>query len=178
MNLEARTGPVDVQATTALDYFDPVFPVWIFSSSGDIRFVLGFSFSFPGGSSLVILRRVSTSPPQGGARGPFCARKLGFVSSAFWYFFATAWGFAREVLTLPPCTPALSHFVIVSIFLHSSHFPFSLPRFPSLTCGSDSSRPWQSRHSMECSVPFFTSPVLRLRFSAVAFSLRLRSLAG
>ena len=30
------------------------------------------------------------------------------------------------------------------------------------------------RHSLECSVPFFLSSVLRLRFSAVAFSLRLR----
>ena len=36
-----------------------------------------------------------------------------------------------------------------------------------------------ARHSLECSVPFFTSSVLRLRFSAVvAFSLRLRNLAG
>ena len=30
-------------------------------------------------------------------------------------------------LTLPPSTPALSQFVFVSIFLHSSRFPFSGP---------------------------------------------------
>ena len=72
-------------------------------------------------------------------------------------------------LTLPPSTPALSYFVFVSIFLHSSRFPFSAP-VSSLICGSDSSRACQSRYSLECSVPFFLSPVLRLRFSAVAFS--------
>ena len=67
--------------------------------------------------------------------------------------------------TLPPSTPSLSHFVIVSIFLHSSRFSFSLPPFPSLMCGSDGSRACQSCHSLECSVPFFSVflSVLRLR---------------
>ena len=32
-----------------------------------------------------------------------------------------------RLLTLSPSTPALSHFVVVSIFLHSSRFPFSAP---------------------------------------------------
>ena len=44
---------VDVQAATALEHFDPAFPVSIFSSSADIRFVLGFLFSFPGEIFLV-----------------------------------------------------------------------------------------------------------------------------
>ena len=97
MNLEARAWLVDVQATTALEYFYPVFPVLNFDSSGDNHFCSGFLFSFPGGIFLEIIRPVSTLPPQGGARGPFRARELGFVRSAFWYVFATAWGFAREV---------------------------------------------------------------------------------
>ena len=80
-------------------------------------------------------------------------------------------------LTLPPSTPALSQFVFVSIFLHSSRFPFSLAPFPSLVCGSDSSRACQPRHSLECSVPLFPSSVFRLWFCAQAFFLRLRSLA-
>ena len=36
MNIEARL--VDVQEITALEYFDPVCPVWILFSSGNIRF--------------------------------------------------------------------------------------------------------------------------------------------
>ena len=128
---------------------------------------------------MVILRPVLTSPPQGGVRCSFRARELGFVRSAFWYVFAAAWGFARaSFFALPPSTPALSNFVIFSFFLHSSRFPFSLPPFPSLICGSDSSRACQSCHSLECSVPFFPFSVLRLRFSAVVFSVSLRSLAG
>ena len=97
MNLEARTWLLDVQATTALKYFYPVFPVLGFASLGDIRFCYGFLFRFPGRIFMVIFRPVLTSPPQGGARCPFRARELGFVHSTFWYVFATAWGFAREV---------------------------------------------------------------------------------
>ena len=75
MNLEARTWLVDVQATTALEYFVPVFPVLNFASSGDIHFCSVFLFSFPGGIFLVIIRPVSKSPPQRGAR----YHELGFV---------------------------------------------------------------------------------------------------
>ena len=49
MNLEARTWLVDVQATTALEYFDPVFPVLNFASLGDIRFRSGFLIQFSWG---------------------------------------------------------------------------------------------------------------------------------
>ena len=42
MNLEARKWLIDVQATTALEYFDPVFPVLNFVFSGDIRCCSGF----------------------------------------------------------------------------------------------------------------------------------------
>ena len=38
MNLEARTWLVDVQATTDLEYFDPVFPILNFASTRDIHF--------------------------------------------------------------------------------------------------------------------------------------------
>ena len=82
-------------------------------------------------------------------------------------------------LILPPWTPALSHFfVFVSIFLHSARFLFFSGLFPSLFCGRDSSRACQSRYSLECSVPYSPSPILRLWFSAAAFFRRLRSLAG
>ena len=46
MNLEARAWLVDVQGTTALEYFDPVFPVLNFASSGDIRFCSVFFLFF------------------------------------------------------------------------------------------------------------------------------------
>ena len=64
---------------------------------GGIFVLSGFSFSFPGGIFLVILRPVSTLPPQGEARCPFRARESGFVRSASWYAFETARGVAREV---------------------------------------------------------------------------------
>ena len=137
-----------------------------------------FLLIFPGGIFLVILRPVSTSPPQGGARRPFRARELGFVRSAFWYVFATTWGFCSRGFSLPPSTPALSDFVFVSIFQHSSRFPFSLPPLPSLICGSGSSHACRTCHSLECFVPCFPSSILCLRFSALAISMRLRSLAG
>ena len=140
--------------------------------------VLGFLLSSPGGIFLAILRPVSTSPPQGGARCPFRARELGFVRSAFWYVFAIARGFAREVFDSSAFDPSAFAFCFVSIFLHSSRLPFSLASFPSLICGSNSSRACRSRRSLECYVPFSPSSVLRLWFSAVKFSLGLRSLAG
>ena len=49
MNLEARTWRVDVQATTALEYFDPVLSVSNFASSGDIRFGSWFFIQFSWG---------------------------------------------------------------------------------------------------------------------------------
>ena len=66
----------------------------------------------------------------------------------------------------------------VSIFLQSSHFPFSLAPFSSLICGSDSSRAYRSRYSLECSVSLFPISVVLLWFSVLVFLLELRSLAG
>ena len=69
---------------------------------------------------------------------------------------------------------------IFVIFAHTAHV-WGLTTF--LLPPRDSSpvfllRVCQSPHSLECSVHFFPSSVLRFRFSASAFSLRLRSLAG
>ena len=132
---------------------------------GTFVFVLGFLFDFLGGIFLVILRPVLTSPAQGGARCPFRARGWGSYIARSGTFWRPLGVLLARFLTIPPSTPALSHFVIVSIFLHSSRFLFSLPPFPSLICGSDSSRACQSRHSLECYVPFFPSSVLRSRVS-------------
>ena len=96
MNLEARTL-VDVQASIAFEYFHPVFPVFNFASSGDIRFCSGLLIQFCWGHFPVILRPVFMSPPQGGARCIFRARELSFVHSSFWLVFGTAGGFAREI---------------------------------------------------------------------------------
>ena len=105
----------------------------------------------------MIFRPVSTPPPQGEARCSLRACQLGFVRSAFWYVFAT-------VLNLPSSTPALSHFVFVSIFLYSSCFPFSLAPFPSRICENNSFRACRSRHSLECSVPGTLFLVFRSSF--------------
>ena len=137
--------------------------------------LLGFRFSFSAGIFLVVLRPVSTSPPQGEAeaRCPFRARELGFVRSTFWCIFATAWGFAREffllLFRLRPRQALRSHI---------SRFRFSLALFPSLICGSDNSRGCRSRYLLDFSIPFPPPSVLRLCFSAAIFSPRLHSLAG
>ena len=156
MNLEARTWIVDVQATTALDHIYPVFLFLNFDSSGDIRFCSGILIQsssrliFP-----VIIRPVSTSPPQGGARCPFRARELGFVLGA--HVFAPAWGFAREVFYCSAFDPSAFAFCLASIVLQICRFPSFMPAFPSLICGSDRSRTCRSRHSLECSVVFRSS---------------------
>ena len=84
MNLDARTWIVDVQADTTLELCDLVFSGFEFCFFGGHSFLLlVFLFSFPGEGFLVILRPVSTSPPQVGARCPFRAREWGFVRTTF-----------------------------------------------------------------------------------------------
>ena len=73
---------------------------------GTLVLVLGFLVSFPDEIFLVILRPVSTSPPQSGVRCSFRAHELGFVRSAFSYVFATAWGFARDVFNSSAFDPS------------------------------------------------------------------------
>ena len=62
MNLEARTWLIDVQATTALEYFDPVFSVLNFASSGDILFFCDFDLVFLGGVSWLFSARFGRRP--------------------------------------------------------------------------------------------------------------------
>ena len=68
-------------------------------------------------------------------------------------------------LALPPSTPALSHFVFVSIFLHSARFLFSLPPFSSLICGGtalahvDTAISWSVLYNFS-SLPFFVGGFL------------------
>ena len=49
INLEVGTWLVEGQATTALEYLDPVFPFLNFASSEDIRFCFGFFVQFSWG---------------------------------------------------------------------------------------------------------------------------------
>ena len=95
IDLEARTWRVDVQATAALEYFDPVFPL--------LKFVASFLFWI---LYSVFLRDFPGSSPPGfdvapAGWGTMSIPRVRFFGGgsfiAFWYVFATAWGFAREV---------------------------------------------------------------------------------
>ena len=75
-----------------------------------------FDSVFLGGILLAILRLVSTSPPQGGARCQFRARELGSYVARSGTFWRPRGLLLARFLTLPPSTPALSHFIFVYIF--------------------------------------------------------------
>ena len=139
---------VDVEVTTALEYFDPVFPVSNFASSGDVRFGSVFFIQFSWGD-------IPGYSPPGFDVAPIGWGTTSIPSSSLVSYVARSGTFLQplgvllaRVSIIPPSIPVLSHFVIVSIFLQSSRFPFSLAPVPSLICGSDSSRACRSRHSL------------------------------